>query len=138
MELSIRKKVEIEREFIKVIKKGKTRNQALANVIVETVCLCEDPIEEGMYRYILEAYQMPIEQISRAIKMYDSSSPKLDAVKFVDDLCERYGVDRETIVKRIQNVRRINRYLREKNIGLNPDKQENIKRMLEKHNKNRH
>lgn len=81
---------------------------------------------------------MPIEQISRAIKMYDSSSPKLDAVKFVDDLCERYGVDRETIVKRIQNVRRINKYLKENNIGLNPDKQENIKRMLEKHNKNRH
>lgn len=91
-----------------------------------------------MYRYILEAYQMPIEQISRAIKMYDSSSPKLDAVKFVDDLCERYGVDRETIVKRIQNVRRINKYLKENNMGLNPDKQENIKRMLEKHNKNRH
>ena len=41
---------------------------------------------------------------------------------------EKYNVDRKTIVKRIQNVRRINRYIREKNINLNTDEQENIKR----------
>jgi len=88
--------------------------------------LCEDPIEERMYRYILEAYQIPIEEISKEIKRYDSSRPKLDEIKFVNELCKKYDVDRKTIIQRIQNVRRISRYLKEKNMSLNTD--EKVKR----------
>lgn len=121
MELNIKRKVEIEVEFAKLLNIFENRDKALKEMISEI-----RTIEESEYLY--EVYLMPIEDIYKEIKRYDNSCPKLDAVKFVDDLKERYHVDRETVVKRIQNVRRINRYLREKNMGLNTDEQENIKR----------
>ena len=119
MELNIKRKVEIEREFAKLLNIFENRDKALTDMILKI-----KTIEESEYLY--EVYLMPIEEISKEIKRYDSSHPRLDGVKFVDNLKERYHVDRETIVKRIQNVRKINRYLREKNMGLNTD--EKIKR----------
>jgi len=121
MELSIERKVEIEREFTNLLNIFENRDKALKEMISEI-----RTIEESEYLY--EAYLMPIEEIYKEIKRYDNSCPMLDAVKFVDNLKERYHVDRKTVVKRIQNVRRINRYIREKNMGLNTDEQENIKR----------
>ena len=126
MELSTRQKVEIEMEFLKEINNGMTREQVLANLIVSTfeiVAKTEEPTKKLMYIY--EAYQMPIDEISKEIKKYDSSSPKLDAVKFVDDICERYNVDRKIVVQRIQNVRKINKYIREKNMMLKQKEEEN-------------
>ena len=117
MEVNIKRKVEIEREFAKLLNIFENRDKALMILKIKT-------IEESEYLY--EVYLMPIEEISKEIKRYDSSSPKLDAVKFVDELCKRYNVDRETVVKRIQNVRRINRYLKENNMSSNID--EKVKR----------
>ena len=121
MEVSIERKVEIEKEFAKILNSGIPRKEALAYIVLKI-----STIKEAAYMF--EAYQMPIEEISKEIKRYDSSSPKLDAVKLVDNLCERYNVDRKTIVKRIQNVRTVNRYLKLKKMELNQIEEENSKR----------
>ena len=119
MDLNVKRKVEIEVEFAKLLNIFENRDKALTDMILKI-----KTIEESEYLY--EAYLMPIEEISKEIKRYDNSCPRLDEVKFVDNLKERYNVDRRTVVKRIQNIRRINRYLREKNMGLNTD--EKVKR----------
>lgn len=111
MEISIERKIEIEREFSKLLDIFENRDKALKNMISEI-----RTIEESEYLY--EVYLMPFEEISREIKKYDSSFPRSDAGKFVDNLCERYKVDRKTVVNRIQNVRRVNRYLNEKDKSL--------------------
>lgn len=121
MELNIKRKVEIEAEFAKLLNIFENRDKALTDMILKV-----KTIEESEYLY--EAYLMPIEEISKEIKRYDSGSPRLDAVKFVDNLKGRYNVDRRTIVKRIQNVRRISRYLRENNMVLNQTNEDNSRR----------
>lgn len=64
----------------------------------------------------------------KKLKDYDSSHPKLDELKFVNDLCERYGVGRNAIIQRIQDVRKINRYLKENVAKSNPIEEEKVKR----------
>ena len=121
MEVNFKRMVEIEREFLKSLNMYENRDKALTDMILKV-----KTIEESEYLY--EAYLMPIEEISKEIKRYDSSRPRLDAVKLVDNLCERYNVDRNTIVKRIQNVRTVNRYLKLKKMELNQIEEENSRR----------
>lgn len=121
MDLNVKRKVEIEVGFAKALNMYENRDKALADMILKV-----KTIEESEYLY--EVYLMPIEEISKEIKRYDSSRPRLDAVKLVDNLCERYNVDRRTIVKRIQNVRTVNRYLKLKKMELNQIEEKNSKR----------
>ena len=121
MEVSIERKVEIEKEFAKILNSGIPRKEALAYIVLKI-----STIKEAAYMF--EAYQMPIEEISKEIKRYDSSHPRLDELKFVSDLCERYDVNRETIVQRIQNVRTIYFYLKLKKMELNPTEKESNKK----------
>ena len=121
MDVNFKRMVEIEREFLKSLNMYENRDKALTDMILKV-----KTIEESEYLY--EAYIMPIEEISKEIKRYDSSSPRLDELKFVNDLCKRYNVDRRTIVKRIQNVRTVNRYLKLKKMELNQIEEENSKR----------
>ena len=121
MDVNFKRMVEIEREFLKSLNIYENRDKALTDMILKV-----KTIEESEYLY--EAYIMPIEEISKEIKRYDSSSPRLDELKFVNDLCKRYNVDRRTIVKRIQNVRTVNRYLKLKKMELNQTEEENSKR----------
>ena len=55
---------------------------------------------------------MPLGEISRAIREYDESSPKMDELKFVKELAEKYNVKKGQVITRIQHVRRINNELR--------------------------
>lgn len=121
MDVNFKRMVEIERDFLKSLNIYENRDKALTDMILKV-----KTIEESEYLY--EAYLMPIEEISKEIKRYDSSSPRLDELKFVNDLCKRYNVDRRTIVKRIQNVRTVNRYLKLKKMELNQIEEENSKR----------
>lgn len=52
---------------------------------------------------------MPIDEISTAIKQYDESCPKMDEIKFVKDLSNKYNVSKNDVILRIQYVRRINK-----------------------------
>ena len=67
--------------------------------------------------YIIMAKQMPKEEIEKSIEYYDSFKGlnRLDAIKFVNDLAQKYSTDRETIIKRIQQVRSIIRIEKLKN-----------------------
>lgn len=121
MDVNVKRKVEIEVEFLKSLNMHENRDKALTDMILKV-----KTIEESEYLY--EVYLMPIEEISKEIKRYDSSIPKLDELKFVNELCKRYNVDRKAIIKRIQNVRRINRYLKEKNVMLKQTSEEKGKR----------
>lgn len=58
--------------------------------------------------YLVNAYLMPFDEIEKAIERYDSSFPSLDELLFVRELAEHYNVDRHKIIKRIQEVRKIN------------------------------
>ena len=52
---------------------------------------------------------MPINEISMEIKQYDESRPKIDELKFVKDLSNKYNVSKNDVILRIQYVRRINK-----------------------------
>ena len=54
------------------------------------------------------AVVMPIDEITAAIHEYDNSFSKIDELKFVKDLSEKYNVTKHDVILRIQHVRRIN------------------------------
>ena len=53
------------------------------------------------------AVAMPREEVEEAIAEYDSSTPKMDELKFVQDLANKYNVRRSDVILRIQYVRRM-------------------------------
>lgn len=57
--------------------------------------------------YITASYSMPFPQMKAAIKRYDESSPKMDELVFVHELCQQYGQERESVLRRIREVKRI-------------------------------
>ena len=63
--------------------------------------------------YYIEAIKMPYQEILDAIKLYDSKKPYADELKLVQDLSQKYNVEREDIIKRIQDVRILNKYIQE-------------------------
>lgn len=59
--------------------------------------------------YLIDAYRMPRSEITSVIESYDNSRPKANELLLVDNLASQYGVDRNTVVRRIQEVRIVNR-----------------------------
>ena len=57
--------------------------------------------------YLTLALKLPWRQISRKLKMYDDSLPKMDELRFVKDLCEEYQVERNVLIERIHQVRKL-------------------------------
>lgn len=51
--------------------------------------------------------RVPVDDILRSIDMYDSSKPKMDELKFVHDLAEKYACSEAVIVARIREVRKL-------------------------------
>lgn len=64
---------------------------------------------EQEINYMAASYSMPFVQIKEAIQNYNDSSPKADELVFIHDLCERYGQERESVLRRIREVKRIDR-----------------------------
>jgi len=58
--------------------------------------------------YITAAYIMPLQEIQKSLQKYDESIPKLDELMFIQELQEKYGQDRKGVIRRIQEVRKIN------------------------------
>ena len=73
-------------------------------------------VDDNKNRLNVQAFElaslMPLGEISRAIREYDESSPKMDELKFVKELAEKYNVKKGQVITRIQHVRRINNKLR--------------------------
>ena len=64
---------------------------------------------EQEINYMAASYSMPFVQIKEAIRNYNDSSPKADELVFIHDLCEHYGQERESVLRRIREVKRIDR-----------------------------
>lgn len=64
---------------------------------------------EQEINYMTAAFTMRYDKIEPRIRIYDESNPKMDAVKFIDELCKEYGQPRSVVVRRIQEIRRIRR-----------------------------
>lgn len=101
MEISKYEKIKIESEILKLIEEGKTREESISILI--------EKHGQNSLNYLIEAYLMPFDEINKEIERYDNSDSRLDEVRFVNELCKRYNVDRKAIIERIQNVRMINR-----------------------------
>lgn len=55
--------------------------------------------------YLLEAYLMPFEEVNDLIKLYDTEKPKMDEIKFINDLGKSYNALPKTVISRIKHVR---------------------------------
>ena len=117
MSLEIYRKIELENEFERLVKEGKTREEAAS------ILMNEDNLIDT--KYVIESYLMPIDEITSEIKRYDLSNPKLDEIEFINNLCSKYNVDRKAIVERIREVRVINK---QKEIGI----EESLRRLKNK------
>lgn len=53
---------------------------------------------------------MPLNEITEMIFIYDNVWPKIDELKFINDLCKKYNATFKTIIERIQSVRKIINY----------------------------
>lgn len=62
--------------------------------------------------YLMIAYYIPMMDIKEQLTIYDDTRPRMDELKFISDLQIKYNVDRNTVIKRIQSVRVISKYLR--------------------------
>ena len=60
-------------------------------------------------QYLVEAFAMRFTEVRDAIRQYENTYPKMDELKFVCELCERYGKEKRTVLRRIREVKRINR-----------------------------
>lgn len=101
MKERVYRQIELEDELQRLIEEGKTREEAVSIAISD--------FGKGNYHYLIEAYLMPIDEITSEIERYDSSNPKLDEIKFISELSKRYNVDRKAIIERIRDVRMINK-----------------------------
>lgn len=64
---------------------------------------------EQKINYMAAAFTMRYDKIEPRIRAYDESRPRMDAVKFVDELSREYKQPRSVVVRRIQEIRRIRR-----------------------------
>lgn len=65
--------------------------------------------DEQKTNYKAAAYIMPYTQILPKLQKYDSSKPKMDELKFISDLQKDYGQNEEAVIRRIREVRSLNK-----------------------------
>ena len=60
---------------------------------------------EQEVNYATAATILKYKDMKKYIVAYDQSKPKMDELKFVNDICIKYGQERTTVIRRIQEVR---------------------------------
>lgn len=70
------------------------------------------------WEYFNIACIIPFEEILVELSKYDISSPKMDEIKFIEDLMKKYDVSKNIICARIRQVRNINKFLLDNNVIL--------------------
>lgn len=65
---------------------------------------------EQKINYITAASTMPIDEIRTRLSKYDASSPKEDELKMINELSKKYQQKNSVIIRRIQEVRKIDAY----------------------------
>lgn len=64
---------------------------------------------EQRINYATAAYIIPYDEVVPMICEYDKSRPKMDELKFVNHFTEKYGQSRDVVIRRIREVRKIQR-----------------------------
>jgi len=64
--------------------------------------------------YLISAYYMPIADIRKKIAIYDKAHPRIDELEFISALMTNYIYDENVVIKRIQSIRAIDKYLKKK------------------------
>lgn len=64
-------------------------------------------IEEQEINYLTAAAIIPKKEMHARIQGYDSSSPKMDEVVFVNLLCEAFGQSQTTVLRRVREIRKM-------------------------------
>lgn len=59
------------------------------------------------WEYLNLACVIPFEEMQQELSKYDISSPKIDELKFIEDLMIKYDVSKDIICSRIKQVRKI-------------------------------
>ena len=62
--------------------------------------------------YLISAYYMPIADIRKKISIYDNTRPRMDELAFISALMINYIYDENIVIKRIRNIRAIDKYLK--------------------------
>ena len=119
MELSIERKIEIERELAKALCDKNTKR----NIVVDGMLGSSSDDE---IKYYICAYIMPFEEISKDIEIYNYSYRRITDIKFLNYLCTKYFCDLDLISQRLLDVIAINRYLKENSMSLK--EKEKVKR----------
>jgi hypothetical protein len=106
--------IEIENHLEKEKETGVLSYTSLSKLMHHNTVSCD-----VLAKAIDLAKAMPKKEIEAAIQEYDASSPKMDELKFVRDLADKYGVGRGDVILRIQYVRRINKELLQRRSHVN-------------------
>lgn len=67
----------------------------------------KDNLHEQIINYITMAILLRRKDILKEINKYDANQPKIDELAFVAELCENYGCTEKEIIRRIQEVRKL-------------------------------
>jgi len=62
--------------------------------------------------YMIHAYLLPKNEFDEYIALYENSKPKMDELKFIQYLVEKYQVPRNIIFLRIRQVKRMNKAIK--------------------------
>lgn len=62
---------------------------------------------EQEVNYATAAIILKYQDMKKYIVTYDKSKPKLDELKFINEICENYGQERTTVIRRIKEVRKL-------------------------------
>lgn len=65
---------------------------------------------EQEINYATAAFILDYNEIKDIIIKYDTTKPKMDELRLVHDLCEKYSQTRTTVIRRIQEVRALMSY----------------------------
>ena len=99
--LNVKEMIEIE----KWLKENKNKTKTLTEYLEIFFQMTEEQRE-----YLIMAQMMPLEEIQESLEYYDGCKIpiKIDELLFVDNLANKYGIERKLIIKRIKQVRMIN------------------------------
>lgn len=73
--------------------------------------LKENGFSQDDIKYLVEAYYVPLAEVTEALKEYDAEGKYANPVKFVASLSAKYNISDNTSLRRIRAARLINGYL---------------------------
>ena len=74
-----------------------------------------DDMPKEDFDYLDLSLKMPLKEMQDVITFYDESKPKYDKLKLIENIKNKYQVQRKDVIKRIRQVRKIVKYFEQLN-----------------------